>query len=32
MNSIHIDTMHVADTLIDDSYFELAQSIHDYER
>jgi len=27
MNSILIDTMHVADVLIDDSYFELAQSI-----
>ena len=28
MNTILIDTMHVADLLIDDSYFELAQSIH----
>lgn len=28
MNTILIDTMHVADLLIDDSYFELAESIH----
>ncbi len=28
MNTILIDTMHVADLLMDDSYFELAESIH----
>ena len=28
MNTILIDTMHVADLIIDDSYFELAESIH----
>ncbi|MFZ3169738.1 MAG: PIN domain-containing protein [Candidatus Methanoperedens sp.] len=28
MNTILIDTMYVADLLIDNSYFELAQSIH----
>ena len=28
MNKILIDTMHVADLLIEDSYFELAESIH----
>ncbi|CAG0993871.1 MAG: PIN domain-containing protein [Candidatus Methanoperedens sp.] len=28
MNTILIDTMHVADLLIDDSYFELAELIH----
>ena len=27
MNKILIDTMHVADILIDDSYFELAQAV-----
>lgn len=27
MNNILIDTMHVADILIDDSYFELAQAV-----
>ena len=28
MNTILIDTMYVADLLMDDSYFELAESIH----
>ena len=28
MNTILIDTMHVADLLMDDSYFELAESIY----
>jgi predicted nucleic acid-binding protein len=29
MEAILIDTMHVADILIDDSYFDLAQAIQD---
>jgi predicted nucleic acid-binding protein len=29
MNSILIDTMHVADFLIDDSYFELVQAVEE---
>src|SRR5665648_847766 len=29
METILIDTMHVADILIDDSYFDLAQAIQD---